>query len=100
GIVIVLAQVPKLLGFHIPRGSFFQNLAATVRHLPETSGPTLALAAAMIAILVGLERLAPRLPAPLVAVAAGIGGAALLGLKARGVELVGHIPKGLPSVGL
>jgi sulfate permease, SulP family len=100
GIVIVLDQVPKLLGFHIPRGSFFQNLAATVRHLPETSGPTLVLAAAMIAILVGLERLAPRLPAPLVAVAAGIVGAALLGLKARGVELVGHIPKGLPSVGL
>jgi sulfate permease, SulP family len=100
GIVIVLDQVPKLLGFHIPRGSFFQNLAATVRHLPEASGPTLVLAAAMIAILVGLERLAPRLPAPLVAVAAGIGGAALLGLKARGVELVGHIPTGLPSVGL
>ncbi len=100
GIVIVLDQVPKLLGFHIPRGSFFQNLAATVRRLPEMSGPTLALAAAMIAILVGLERFAPRLPAPLVAVAAGIGGAALLGLKARGVELVGHIPKGLPSIGL
>ena len=100
GIVIVLDQVPKLLGFHIPRGSFFQNLAATVRHLPETSGPTLVLAAAMIAILVGLERFAPKLPAPLVAVAAGIGGAALLGLKARGVELVGHIPTGLPSVGL
>ncbi len=100
GIVIVLDQVPKLLGFHIPRGSFFQNLAATVRHLPETSGPTLALAAAMIAILLGLERFVPRLPAPLVAVAAGIGGAALLGLKSRGVELVGHIPRGLPSIGL
>jgi sulfate permease, SulP family len=100
GIVIVLDQVPKLLGFHIPRGSFFQNLAATVRHLPETSGPTLVLAAAMMVILIGLERFAPKLPAPLVAVAAGIAGAALLGLKARGVELVGHIPKGLPSVGL
>jgi sulfate permease, SulP family len=100
GIVIVLDQVPKLLGFHIPRGSFFQNLVATVRHLPETSGPTLVLAAAMMAILVGLERFAPKLPAPLVAVAAGIGAAALLGLNARGVELVGHIPTGLPSVGL
>ncbi len=100
GVVIVLDQLPKLLGFHITRGSFVQNLVATVGHVPGTSLPTLAVAVAMIAILVGLERFFPRLPAPLVAVAAGIGGAWLLGLKARGVELVGHIPTGLPSVTL
>ena len=54
----------------------------------------------MIAILVGLEHFFPRVPAPLVAVAAGIAGARLLGLKDRGVELVGHIPTGLPSLTL
>ncbi len=36
GVVIVLDQIPKLLGFHIPRGSFLKNLAATVGHLPQT----------------------------------------------------------------
>ena len=100
GVVIVLDQVPKLLGFHIPRGSFFQNLASTIEHVPETKLATLSVAIAMIAILVGLERFLPRLPAPLVAVAAGIAGAGLLGLKARGVELVGHIPSGFSSVTL
>jgi SulP family sulfate permease len=100
GVVIVLDQVPKLLGFHIPRGSFFQNLASTIGHAPQMKVATLSVAFAMIAILVGLERFLPRLPAPLVAVAAGITGAGLLGLKARGVELVGHIPKGLPSITL
>jgi SulP family sulfate permease len=100
GVVIVLDQVPKLLGFHIPRGPFFRNVLATIGHVPQTSIPTLAVAAAMIAILVGFERFFPRLPAPLVAVAAGIGGASLLGLKNLGVELVGHIPTGLPSVTL
>ncbi len=100
GVVIVLDQVPKLLGFHITRGSFGQNLLATVMHVPSTSLPTLAVAVAMIAILLGLERFFPRLPAPLLAVAAGIGGASLFGLKALGVELVGHIPTGLPSVAL
>ena len=98
GIVIVLDQVPKLLGFHIPRGSFFQKLGSTVTHLPETSMPTLVLSAATIVVLVALERFLPKLPAPLVAIAAGIAGASLLGLEGRGVELVGHIPKGLPSV--
>ncbi len=37
------------------------------------------------------------MPAPLVAVAAGIAASGALGLKAMGVELVGHIPTGLPS---
>ena len=98
GVVIILDQIPKLLGFHITRGNFFQNLAATVRHLPETSLPTLAVTVAMIATLVGLEHYVPRVPAPLVAVAAGIAGASLFGLSERGVELVGHIPTGLPSL--
>jgi sulfate permease, SulP family len=51
----------------------------------------------MIALLLAIERLMPRAPAPLLAVAAGITGAYLLNFHAHGVELVGHIPQGLPS---
>jgi SulP family sulfate permease len=98
GVVIVLDQIPKLLGFHIPRGSFLKNVVSTFQHLPQTSAATLTVAVVMIVILVGLERFLPRVPAPLVAVAAGIAGAAFLGLKERAVELVGHIPTGLPSL--
>jgi sulfate permease, SulP family len=98
GVVIVLDQIPKLLGFHIPRGPFLRNLVSTIGHLPQTSVMTLAVAISMIAILVGLEHFFTRVSAPLVAVAAGIAGARLLGLKALGVELVGHIPTGLPSL--
>ena len=54
----------------------------------------------MIALLVGIERLFPRAPTPLVAVAVGIAGAAFFRLQAHGVQLVGHIPKGLPSITL
>jgi SulP family sulfate permease len=98
GVVIVCDQIPKLLGFHVPGGSFVRKLVATFEHLPETSLPTLAVAILTIITLVGFERLAPRLPAPLVAVALGIAGAGLFGLKDRGVELVGHIPTGLPPL--
>lgn len=52
----------------------------------------------MIALLVGLERFVPRSPAPLIAVAVGILGVRLLGLQTYGVELVGRIPRGLPSI--
>ena len=98
GVVIIADQVPKLLGFHVSGKNFVQKLLATVEHVPQTNPWTLAVAAAMIAILVGIEHFLPRLPAPLVAVSAGIAGAAFLGLNALGVELVGHIPTGLPRV--
>lgn len=97
GLVIILDQVPKLLGIHFDKGGFVQNLVALVQHLPETSVATLAVGVAMLVILVGLERFAPRVPAPLVAVAIGIAASGLLALPGVGVETVGEIPRGLPS---
>jgi SulP family sulfate permease len=100
GVVIVLDQLPKLLGIHFHKGTFVRNLLAIVRGIPETSLPTLAVGLAMIGLLFALEHLLPRLPAPLIAVAAGIAGTKLLGLQDHGVELVGLIPKGLPPLTL
>ena len=97
GLVIVLDQVPKILGIHFAKSSFVQNLVAMVHGLPRTSLITLAIGVFMIALLLAIERLMPRAPAPLFAVVAGIIGAYLLSLHAHGVELVGHIPQGLPS---
>src|SRR5271165_2942275 len=97
GVVIVLDQVPKILGVHFARGTFVQNLLATIHSIPRTSLATLAVGISMIALLVAIEHFAPKAPAPLIAVAAGIAGAYFLNLHAQGVELVGHIPQGLPS---
>ncbi|SDX32511.1 SulP family inorganic anion transporter [Thiocapsa roseopersicina] len=97
GLVIVLDQVPKLLGIHFEKGGFLQNLMALVHHLPETSLITLAVGVAMLVILVGMERFVPRAPAPLVAVGLGIAVSGLFALQAHGVETVGHIPSGLPA---
>lgn len=97
GIVIVADQVPKLLGIHLARGSFLQHLLAMFGGLSRTSTATLALGLVMITLLVGIERFFPRTPAPLIAVTLGIVGTALLGWQVHGVELVGHVPKGLPS---
>jgi high affinity sulfate transporter 1 len=98
GVVIVLDQVPKLLGVHITKGTFLQNLISTMHSVPETKLITLAVSFCMILLLIVLEHFAPKAPAPLLAVAAGIGGAYFLQLSQRGVELVGHIPQGLPGL--
>ena len=98
GLVIVLNQLPKILGIHIARGNFVQNLLATLLGVPHTLPVTLAVGIFMITLLVALKKIAPTVPAPLIAVAAGIAGAYFLNLHSHGVELVGYIPKGLPSV--
>jgi len=97
GLVIVLDQVPKLLGIHFDKGSFVHNLLALVGHLPETSVATLVIGVVMLAILVALRRFLPRAPAPLVAIAVGIAATSLFALQSHGVEAVGDIPLGLPS---
>lgn len=97
GLVIVLDQVPKILGVHLARRGFVQNLVATLRSIPHLSLTTFVLGAVTILLLLALEHWIPRLPAPLIAVAVGIGGTVLLGLQAHGVEVVGHVPRGLPS---
>ena len=98
GLVIVVDQLPKLLGVHIAKAGFFRDIAAVLQHLPDTSLVTLAVALLTIAVLFGLERLAPRVPAPLVAVGAGIAASAALGLPQWGVSVVGAIPRDLPSL--
>jgi len=98
GLVIVLDQIPKLLGIHFQKGGFFHNILAIVGSLPDASIVTVAVGAAMVAILVAFEHLLPRAPAPLIAVGSGIAGVSLLGLQAFGVRTVGHVPTGLPSL--
>lgn len=100
GLVIVLDQVPKLLGVHIAKEGFFRDVWRVAQQVPETSLLTLAVAAATLAVLIGMERWRPHSPAPLVAVGGGIAASWLLGLGANGVSTVGLIPQGLPSITL
>jgi len=100
GLVIVLDQVPKLLGIHITKQGFFVDLLNVVHHIPGTSLLTLAVAGATTAVLIGMERLWPHSPAPLVAVGGGIAASWFFGLQAMGVPIVGLIPQGLPQLTL
>ena len=100
GLVIVLDQVPKLMGIHITKQGFFRDLLSVAHHVPETSLITFAIAAVTILVLIGMERLLPHSPAPLVAVGGGITAAWFFGFQALGVSTVGLIPQGLPSLTL
>jgi sulfate permease, SulP family len=96
GLVIVIDQVPKLLGIHIEKAGFFRDVVAIVQHLPETSVVTLTIGLAMLALLFILERFVPRVPAPLVGIGLAIGASALFELNQAGVEVIGAVAAGVP----
>jgi sulfate permease, SulP family len=100
GVVIVIDQIPKILGVHFPKGGFLENLQAIVQHVPESSVATLIVGVLTIVALSSLEWLRPRWPAPLIVIGSAIAAVALFNLQARGIELVGAIPVGPPPLTL
>ncbi len=100
GLVIVLDQIPKLLGLHITKAGFLRDVLSLLQHMPDTSLITLAVAGATFFVLIGMELLWPHSPAPLVAVGGSIAASWYFGLHDQGVSIVGLIPQGLPSLTL
>jgi high affinity sulfate transporter 1 len=100
GLVIVVDQVPKMLGVHFDKGHFVHNLVAIADHIPKASIPTLVLALVLLALQIGLKRFWPRVPASLCTVVVGIVAFVFLGLDRYGIERVGEVKGGLPSFGL
>jgi MFS superfamily sulfate permease-like transporter len=97
GLVIVVDQTPKLLGLHIDKTGFFRDALSISAALPETHAITLAVTAGLFLFIVLMEKLLPKAPTPLLAVAVGIGASAWLGLSDLGVKLIGAVPSGLPQ---
>ncbi|MGY8684278.1 SulP family inorganic anion transporter [Bradyrhizobium sp. UFLA05-153] len=99
-ISICLGQIGKLLGFSIESKRIIPQLFEIFAKLPETQVPTLIVGAASLAILFGLARWVPRLPAaPIILIAAGAA-VALFGLDRYGVAILGAVPAGLPPLRL
>jgi SulP family sulfate permease len=98
GLVIVVDQIPKLLGLHIDKAGFFRDILSIVRYLPETSLATLVLAVLMLVLIFLIEKFAHHAPAPLIAIGAAIAASAFLGLDKAGVAVIGAVPGGLPGL--
>jgi sulfate permease, SulP family len=99
-IFVTVKQLPKLFGIEAGSGDTIRQLGHLLTHLGDTSGATLAVGVGALALLFGAERFWPRLPGGLVALVLGIAISGLLHLSEHRVAVVGHVPRGLPSVSI
>jgi high affinity sulfate transporter 1 len=99
-LTIIVGQLPKLFGIEGGEGNFFEKLWAWITNLDQTHVPTLIVGLISLSIVVLCREYLPRVPGPLLAVVFGIVAVALLGLAEQGVDIVGAIESGLPTLGL
>jgi MFS superfamily sulfate permease-like transporter len=99
GVSLVIGKLPGVLG--IPAsGTTWDELVATVTNLGEVNVASAVLGLGTVAVVLLGERLLPRLPAALVAVVLFSALAAVMDATGRGVEMIGALPPGLPSLAL
>ncbi|WP_422615745.1 SulP family inorganic anion transporter [Nocardia jejuensis] len=99
-LTIIIGQVPKLLGIEKHEGNFFQQTWGVLSDLGDTNWRALLVGSLALAVVLGLRRWLPLVPGSLLAVLLGILAVATLHMDEHGLDIVGHIDSGLPSVGL
>jgi high affinity sulfate transporter 1 len=100
-LIIVVSQLPKLLGFSVEANDVVGGLVGLVQGIVD--GETVPLAAAIgigaLAIILALKVVSRRIPGVLVAVILAGVVVAIFGLSAE-LAVVGEVPRGLPAIGL
>jgi len=98
-LTIIVKQAHKLLGIPGGQGNFFHQSWHVLTSLASLNPWTLGVGAVGILIMFLLGTLGPKVPSVLVVLILGILSAWWFGLERYGVEVVGSIHAGIPSLG-
>jgi SulP family sulfate permease len=94
---VVIGELPKLTGTKVTGSNPLQELWSWVGSLGEAHTTTVIVGVVSLAVVFGLRVVAPRVPGALVLVVGGLLSSWVFDLGARGVALVGEVPRGLPA---
>jgi len=99
-LTILVGQLPKLFGFSVDSNDFIGDLTGFVQGASDgdTVSAALAIGVFSLALILGFQRLLPKVPGVLVAVVLAIVVATLFDAADRGVSLVGVLPEGFPPL--
>ncbi len=98
-VIIVVHQLPDLLGLASVSGSTLHRISSDVSHLGDASAATLAIGLAVLALALASERIDRKLPGALVGLVGATAAVAVLGLRSHGVAALGTVAHGAPRLG-
>ena len=101
-LLVILNEVPHLVGVPTPAGKVIERVGALGSSVTrgEADLTTVAVSAVSLLVLFGGHRLLPKVPWGLLVLLGGLTASAAFDLQARGVEVVGPVPRGLPTPGI
>jgi sulfate permease, SulP family len=100
-IVIIVHQVPDLLGLPGASGSTIHRIRTDIDHLGQTNGWTVAISVGVFAVILAAERINRRLPGALIGLIASTAAVSLFDLHSgHGVSVLGTVADGGPHFGL
>jgi SulP family sulfate permease len=98
GIVIIVGQIPNLLGIAVESGNVPETIWRIFGSLDEAAWRTALVGGVSLVALLVLRRLAPRVPWALVVAAVAVICSRAFDLAAHGVAVIAEVPTGLPSI--
>ncbi|MEO8968082.1 MAG: SulP family inorganic anion transporter [Solirubrobacteraceae bacterium] len=99
-VIIVVHQLPDLLGLPATGGSTLHRISAVLHHLPTTNGWTLGIGIAVILSIAASHRVHRRAPGALFGLIGSTVFVTVFGLSEHGVAVLGTIAHRAPSFGL
>ncbi|MBU0732277.1 sulfate permease, partial [Patescibacteria group bacterium] len=98
-LVIIIRQIPKLFGFSIDSGDFFQRLWELVVEIGDLNLWSTIVGITSLILLILLKKFAPKIPAALIALIYSILLVTIFSISDK-IAVVGEIPARLPPFGL
>jgi MFS superfamily sulfate permease-like transporter len=100
GFQVGIAVLGELLGLPVNSHRSIGQLLEVVRGLPRIGMITPLISLVVVAVILGLRWLVPKVPGALIAVAGAVAASKFWNLAGHGVAIVGPVNGGLPRLGL
>ena len=94
---VTVGELPKLTGTSGDGDNVWQEFGSWLRGLADIHWVTLLVGVVALAVILALRFVALAIPGALVLVVGGLLASAMFDLGAKGVALVGEVPRGLPA---
>ncbi len=96
-LLMIGGQLSNITNLSLSTSSINSTITTLISQWSQIHLPTLSLALSVLLLMYSLQRLTPRLPAPLVAVLFATSAVAIGHLDQAGIQVIGDIPAGFPS---
>ena len=100
GVQVAGGELSGILGLATEGHNALAQVVSTVERARSAHVGTLAVSLVVLAVIIGCDRFAPRVPGALLAVVGTIAASAIFDLASWGIATIGTVPGGLPALSI